>query len=233
MTALVFGLSMAAITHAEDAPAASRPIPINARPFGMTYGGWAAEWWKWAYSLPMATFPSDGPNEVLADCSAGQSGHVWFLAGAFTTTPLGDDVLGEANRTCIEPVPPGTALFVPLVNAECSTFAGDGNTEEALRACANDLIDQVTELFIEIDGVPLNDLFDFRAESPLFVWGPVPEGGILKVPAGTTSESVAAGYHVMIPPLPRGDHTIHFGGVADFGDFKFLVDVTYNLTVGL
>ena len=54
------------------------------------------------------------------------------------------------------------------------------------------------------------------------------------MPEGSTTLSAAAGYFVMVKPLPVGRHTIHFGGAGDFrstgGTFN-LQDITYYITV--
>src|SRR5690242_15482225 len=54
-------------------------IPVNASPYGATYGEWSARWWQWAFSLPV----DHHPLFDTADCSAGQSGPVWFLGASF------------------------------------------------------------------------------------------------------------------------------------------------------
>ena len=83
-----------------------------ARVYGKTYGEWTAKWWQWAHSLPAATNPLR--QEGMVDCSHGQSGPVWFLAGT-----LG----GGAERTCT--IPHRKALLFPLVNADFVNVPGD------------------------------------------------------------------------------------------------------------
>jgi len=96
--------------------------PLNSNPHGASYAQWGAAWWQWVFSL--AAFPPDGlPNPLFTDgtvdCSFGQSGHVWFLAGriCFTCAP----VTTTANRNCT--VPTGTALFLPILNGEADNVA--------------------------------------------------------------------------------------------------------------
>src|SRR2546426_6305813 len=104
-------------------------LPINSTPYGKTYGEWSAEHWKWTFSFPV----DHHPQTDTADCSAGQSGPVWFLGGTFTTTvdPSGV-VVGRATRDCA--VPAGKALFFPIIDTECSTIEGNGTTDAELRA---------------------------------------------------------------------------------------------------
>jgi hypothetical protein len=215
--------------------------PVGASPYGKSYGEWSAEWWKWCYSLPV----DHHPLFDTADCSAGQSGPVWFLGGTFTLI-TGEDgsVIGQATRTCS--VPTGKALFFPILNTECSTAEGNGETEEALRGCATFYGSAVenpnSNLECTVDGAAVNDVLGFRMQSPLFVYGPLPENNILQsfgldAPVGTTSPAVSDGVFLMLAPLSKGDHTIHFSGSSIFTqevhgfDFVFRLDITYHLTV--
>jgi hypothetical protein len=208
----------------------SRVFPVNSKPHGLSYGEWSARQWQWEFSLPLDA----NPLADTADCSAGQSGSVWFLGGTFTLSNVGGVVVGKAVRTCT--IPSGTALFFPLLDTECSTIEGNGTTEDELRDCAKmftDLVD-TSSLFLEIDGQPVTNLGDFRVQSPLFTFGPLPPNNILGAPAGSTSPSVSDGYFVMLKPLSVGRHTLHFGGMADFtpvGGPVFVQDITYHLTV--
>ncbi len=55
-------------------------LPINSNAFGGTYAEWAAAYWQWALSFPLAVNPLfDETGEFQAQ---GQSGKVWFLAGS-------------------------------------------------------------------------------------------------------------------------------------------------------
>jgi hypothetical protein len=211
-------------------------LPVNSDPYGLTYGEWSAKFWQWTFSLPF-----DGhPLFDTADCSAGQSGPVWFLGGTFAAIEIEPGViLGEVERTCT--IPAGKSIFFPLVNAECSTLEGNGETEAELRACANFFADFIVpeSLFCVVDGNNVQDLPDFRVESPPFTYGPLPENNLpqlfgLDAPAGTTSPAVGDGVHVMLAPLSVGKHTLHFGGLVDLtgiGGPMFIQDIAYHITV--
>ena len=84
-------------------PAAEAAGVVPAGPaYGAEYGEWSARWWQWAISIPVPVNPilSDGP----VDCTLGQTGNVWFLAGNFG---------GKSNRTCTIQDKP---LFFPVFN---------------------------------------------------------------------------------------------------------------------
>ena len=101
--------------------------------------------------------------------------------------------------------------------------------------------DHIASVECVIDGVPVPGLEGFRVESPLFEFGPLPENNVLEdqgveAPAGSTSPSVADGFHVFVR-LDEGDHRIDFVGVVEFTveddgfDFTFILDIGYDVTV--
>lgn len=214
------------VKHANDASVA----PVQSNPRGMSYGEWSAAWWQWAFSLPVDHSPLFGS----ADCSAGQSGSVWFLPGAIVGTP------GPSPDCAMRA---GTSLFVAVINAECSNLEGSGTTEGQLRDCAGfigGLIDP-NSLRASLDGQPLSDLSRYLVESPLFSFGPLPDNNLITyfcvaqgegcppAPAGTTGSAVGAGVYLMFQPLPVGSHSLKFH--AEIPAANLVVDTTYNLTV--
>lgn len=214
-----------------------RVLPPHSSPHGKTYGEWAAEWQKWAFSLPIDA----NPLFDTADCSAGQRGHVWFLGGTFSSIELGPNVfLARVTRDCNVPV--GTSLFFPILNNEGSGLEGNGETEAELLAYNDYIISHASALECSVDGVALKDLQSYRVQSPLYTLGPLPENNILQSfgiegTVGATTPSLTDGFYVMLSPLPRGAHTIHFSGVltftaaADGFDLIFMLDITYHITV--
>lgn len=198
-------------------------LPPNADVLGKSYGDWGAEWWKWALSIPFAVNPMN--DQTGANAAQGQSGPVWFLAGTFCPGSGPCDV-ATATRNCT--VPAGKLIFFPILNAECSTFEGNGTTYEDLLACARGAGDIASGMVCEVDGVSLGNLDAYRATSGLFTVGPLPDGNIWGAPVGTTSAAVQDGYYIMLAPPSAGPHTIHFAGAFDG---FFALDVTYCLQV--
>jgi hypothetical protein len=132
---------------------------------------------------------------------------------------------GTATRSCT--IPAGTSILVPLINVECSTVEGNGDTPAELRACARGFAEQFSDLSLTIDGVAIADLQRFRVHSPVFQFTAAKDN-VFGVPAGT-ARSVADGFWVLIRPLSPGTHTISFGGAYPPGGFTTFV--TYTLTV--
>jgi hypothetical protein len=209
--------------------------PPNSNRYGLSYGEWGAEWWKWALGIPLAENPLlDETGEFAA---VDQAGPVWFLAGNFG---------GVTERTIT--LPAGKALFFPIVNAAwwapedlelaamVAEFLGldpDYLTdEELLRLLANFSVSGVTELSLAVDGVEMRNLLRYRAESPAFL---IEDADLLEDFGYDPLESrlaVADGYWIMLAPLPPGEHTIHFKGAVDnIVQGAFTSDVTYHITV--
>jgi hypothetical protein len=213
-------------------------VPPDSKPGGFSYGEWNAKWWQWAFSMPTDANPLLNDK---ASGSAGQSGNAWFLGSAFATEIKSSgqfEGISDRNLT----VPVGIMLFFPIMNVEGSVAEGNGETELDLRDYCSGFVGNITEKFAEIDGVPVEDLQQYRAQSPLFTLGPFPEDNVLqkfgfRAPAGTTTPSVADGFCLMLKPFSVGTHTIHFGGMAKFSDpnepgYKFTKqEATYQITV--
>ncbi len=221
-------------------------LPPNSTPHGQTYGEWAAAWSQWAYSMPV----TQNPLFDTADCSAGQSDHVWFLGGVFGGSGLG------VERSCT--IPPGTALFFPVVNITVdNTGCADSLcppttfTVDELRAIAKSSMDAASDLSCTIDGVAVRGLSapsPYRVQSPVFSYTlpadpnnlinwllntigcyptPPPDGGCY-ADGATVTPVVADGFYLMVAPLSAGEHTIRFAGSLFGSPFE---DITYHITV--
>ena len=81
-------------------------LPPQSHAFGKTYAEWSVNYWQWVFSLPA----TNSPILDTGDCSAGQSGPVWFVAGTFgcTTNTRSCTILmdrhGSKHLQCFSPV---------------------------------------------------------------------------------------------------------------------------------
>ena len=182
----------------------------NAAVEGLTYGEWSALWWRWALGQPADTNPL--LDTTGANCSLGQSGHVWFLAGAFSGTFVRDQ--------CV--IPTGTSLFFPVANAFC---AAEGSFAQ-MRACATQFLAGVT-YSAEIDGRAVQELGRYRVLSPEFELE-LPVNNVFGVDPGIYAPAASDGVFLLLNPLSPGLHTIHF--TATFAGSEPL-DITYHLLV--
>jgi len=185
---------------------------------GLTYGEWSAKWWQWAISLPKHGNPISDPTGK--HCADGQSGPVWYLAGTFGSKPI--------TRECT--VPHDKVLMLPVVNAICWEDR-QTKTEAEVRAVCKDLIDHTTVVDASVDGVPIDNLQNYRMQSPLFDIK-APDHNILRVKALDT-QGITDGYWVMLKPLKMGSHQVHFHAILSFPDDGFTAefDITYNLKI--
>jgi len=203
--------------------------PINSSTHGMSYGEWAGVWWNWALQYPVAQFPILDPDGSLT--MQGQSGSVFFLAGAW----------GTAERWVT--IEPGKSIFFPVVNyvdwypedmepAPLPPIPPPTAQDEAfLRTKANDHIDAVTSMVCTVDGKAVNDLWSYRAESPAGGFAlDIPYGSCLNewgYDAGVRDLAITDGIWLMLTPLTPGQHTVHFAATSP----TISLDVTYHIYV--
>jgi hypothetical protein len=199
----------------------------------------AAAWTQWAYSKPVGDIPVIGgdPDYTEAQCDgtpvSPTQGKQWFLAG----TTDGSVV----ERTCTMPV--GTHLFFPVVTSfGVKVFPFED--AEVERQKAINFINRVLadpafrqSIVVTVDGKAVKSNRIVRATSPLFTIT-LPADNIFNcptcvppvvVPAGEYEGALADGVWVTLPPLPPGEHEIHFEMSAP--SVPFSQNNTYNLTV--
>jgi hypothetical protein len=213
---------------------------------GLTYGQWSEAWWQWMLAIPFGpNLPNPTGYSDGTHCNVNQSGPIWFL-----TAPAAGSMNGTTEQ-CL--VPQGKYIFLPILNAECSTYEqpagiypssqfGPGCTDEAsCKACAKTSADLIARgsLSALVDGVPVTDLQSpsspFRVQSPDFFPFSVPTNNFFSgegLRGAGSGNSEADGYWLMIKPLPLGSHTIQFkGNFVLHGKVLFGENVTYNITV--
>ena len=192
---------------------------------GLTYAQWSERWWQWLLAIPVDQNPTlDSTGE---DCAVDQSGHVWFLSGTAG---------GSATRTCT--IPHGTFLFFPIINAEMDYPCPDAGFEPApgqsleafLTENVKALIDLVNDPQVEVDGVSVKKVSDYRVTSRLFYFtGDLSMTAYDSCITGSPQPAVSDGYWIMLAPLSKGTHTIHFRGEIE--GFGFATETTYTLFV--
>jgi hypothetical protein len=222
-------------------------IPPQARVGGRTYSQWSAAWWQWQLESPNAPKnpnvdqnPGTKANPEAVDCSAGQSGNVWFLAGTTFAQPY-----TTAYRSCI--VPTGTFLFFPVIDAwadnlNCYPGPPFTSTSQQLAESVQAQIDSIVpgSMSVTVDNVAVAGLEDsttiYRAAAGGFFYT-LPKNNFLSLacpsppfPAGTTTPAPGAfadGVYIMHTPLSVGVHKLHW--TAEISGFS--QDVSYTITV--
>ncbi len=214
---MAFGVVLALVVAS---PMASAQVGQGAAASGKA-AELAAEWWQWALSRPVEDNPLFGGDPDYNDeqCDgqpvSDTPGKKWFLAGTFDGSAV--------ERTCTMPV--GRQLFFPVVNV--AVVPDPGETEEEVLAQANEFIDSVLadpelSMTVSVDGKTVKAKRLVRAEAPLFTGeSPLLDPG--------SYQAVADGLWAALPPLSKGEHTIHFEISAP--SVGFSQDNTYHLTV--
>ena len=201
-------------------------LPPQSYAYGKTYAEWSVNYWQWVFSLPATNSPLD-----TGDCSAGQSGPVWFLAVPF----------GCATNTRSCTIPAGVALFFPISdgfadNTDCPS--ADTFSVEQLMGLAASFVELSSGMSCTIDGVPVKGLED-SITSPYRVGPQVFNHtlastdniyanffGLTCIPDGiTVYPTVDDGVYLLLAPLSAGQHTIHVAIESCHHD------ITYHLTV--
>jgi len=157
---------------------------------------------------------------------------VWFLGGKYCSLNNTNCGYTGVVRSC--KVPAGKGLFITVLDTEVSTLETGVQGIPDLKRLAESYVSPTTAS-MEIDGVSVPNLkTQYRVQTDAFSFvipsdnqfTAVGEG---KFKAGRYFPGVDDGIYVLLKPLPRGPHTIHFQGY--FPDFNFTLDITYHITV--
>jgi hypothetical protein len=186
----------------------------NSGPFERTYAEWTARWWQWVLSLAKTENPL--VDDTGKNCANNQSGPVWFLAGTLK---------GPAERSCI--IPADKAILFPVINVEASVAEGDGTTDEELAARAKFEMDQITDMRAMISGTNVNELKQYRIQSPSFNVT-LPTDNVLALPAQMT-KMISEGYWLFLKLLQPGKYDLNSFGSCLAGRIK--IGVSYHLTI--
>ena len=202
-------------------------LPPQSHAYGKTYAEWSVNYWQWVLSLPA----TNSPILDTGDCSAGQSGPVWFLAGTIGCT--------TNTRSCT--IPAGVALFFPTCNGFADNTdcpSSDTFSLEQLAGFASGFVESSSGMSCTIDGVPVKGLDDpitspYRVGPQVFSYTLASTDnifanffGLACIPDGITVATAAEdGVYLLLAPLSAGQHTIHYTIESCHHD------VTYHLTV--
>lgn len=177
---------------------------------GLSYGCWASIWWNWLFS-----------DQV-------QYGPVYFLRG--NTDKEADIIRTGRNGPTLSS---GTAIFFPIICTITTKLIFPHATTQMIRRMEsterqkNPLVLRAT-----INGISIPNLENYYAESPEFILE-IPESSKLRasfdVPVHVGSApAVAAGYWLLLKPLPPGTYKIDFKGMHEDG---FIAHGEYTVKV--
>jgi hypothetical protein len=199
-------------------------VGVSRHVAGKSYAEWSAAWWRWVLRTPVET---GGPfDSGTVDCVDQQpSRKVVFLTAPFNLS-------GSVQRTCKQPLARGTYIFFPLITVECSDVEAvpfHGDTPAERRACVHQPLFNTSDLHARVDGQAITHLRHYQVTSDDFGFKAVPGNPGIAVEVVTRGRSTSRGIWLLLKPLPRGEHTISFGG--SFPNVPFTVSTVYHLTV--
>jgi hypothetical protein len=226
LTAIALALNIAGPRLASGA-ANQNPgiLPPSAIAHGKSYPEWVAAFWEWDLEYPLEGHPA--LEHDTFDLSLRQSGKVWFWSAPD---------FGE--RSCT--MPAGTMLFLTLRDVECSSLEAPDSgffaaTEPEQRELASYWADHIVNVFCVIDGVRVENLAAYRFSSTQFQFdAPTPW---IFGETGGSGTGVGDGYYLLLAPLSKGEHTIHYGGTFHFTleedgfDADFPKEITMHLKI--
>lgn len=196
-------------------------LSLNSKPYGMSYEDWTLKLWHWLLSIPSDINPSLDPTGER--CAQGQdiNSTVFFIIGSGGST---------VERTCT--IPAGKAIFIPINAVECSFLEFPAaKTDEDLHKCAEEDQSSNPGLYLSLDGREFKELEKYRVHSRAFNIT-FSDNNIFGVSGPT--RAVSDGYWIMLEPLARGNHVIHFKASLTnptTGILYFSEDTKYNLNV--
>ncbi len=211
---------------------------------GRSQSEWIKEYWRWSKSFPKGEEPFNDKDGSLSGQK--QSGPIWFLAGS--------NDKGHIVRNC--EVPPGRYIFIPVwlnlieddsnENKQCprmknilkhiaenaKDIPGVVESKKEIPNFSISLMTMTTgKLVVQKAALNYTDVaveVNKKKVSRFFIKYQETDCFSLKKNDGT-SQAASGGYQLILKPLPRGLHTISFGGksVSD----GFFQKIQYNLTI--
>lgn len=186
------------------------------KPLNKTWEEWAADWWRWALSIPKDKNPGNDQTGEKFNIDQDHA-EVLFLVGTYG---------GSADRSFS--IPEGKSLLFPIINFTTSYAEEPAlKTESELILHAKKDIDDITYKEASIDGIKLKNVDKYRIASQPFDMT-FPENNVFGARPGPT-RAVSDGYWIFLKPLSLGKHTIHAAGSCSSGKTK--VDTTWRITV--
>jgi hypothetical protein len=189
----------------------------DTKPFDTTWEEWTARWWQWILSIPKDVNP--GNDKTGKNFRDQADSPVLFLAGTHRLS-------GPAERTVT--IPANKAVLFPVINFTTSFEESPSlRTESDLISHAKANIDDIAKKEVSIDGKKVQNLAEFRVQSPIFSVT-FPEDNVYGLKPGPT-KGVSDGYWIFLEPLMPGNHKIHTLGSCLAG--RVNIEVIYHLAI--
>ncbi len=222
ITLTVCALTLTALASAGPT---SGVAPVRSKPHGKSYVEWAEAMLQWVAALPADVNPFIDTTGELTQ--AAESGKVWFL--------MGPSQLLDQPQTSAITMPVGTSIFFSPLAVYCAGpgyLGGGDDTPEELEYQAKMLAPAIEVVKVEIDGVLVKDIEQYRILTPIVPLN-TPDDNIYYEYFSNYEDpftfGIFGGFGLFLEPFSPGVHVIHaVSGVPDFGLY---FDITYTITV--
>jgi hypothetical protein len=192
-------------------------LPINSKPFGISYSDWSIKWWQWISSISKDKNPAfdwNGENVNIDQTDP----RVLFLCQTYEgveSTPLRKNYITK-NRS----------IFMPIINW-ISIMYHDGNNDKELLEKAKTKMDVIGPLEITINGLTINKgLEKHRVQSPFFEID-LPENNMFGISSGN-KRCISDGYWIFLQSITENIRLSSFSSCSS-GLTK--IKINYELTV--
>lgn len=204
----------------------SKVFEPTSNPYGTSYTDWTVQWMQSFLTFDCDNNPFANPANVLFS----QTGDVYFMAGLQATG-------SSVNIT----VPQDKAILFPLANyINDYPCPGGGfepapgqTLEEFLTEGAVWFTDNCSKLSVVIDADSVSNPQNYLFTSNLFTFTGSPDlatvCGFDGCITGTPQPAVTSGYYIMLKPLSKGQHTVHYH--LEMEPWSIVQDGTFNITV--
>lgn len=190
-------------------------------PYGLTYGRWTVEWWRWFLKTPKSTNPILDDSGKFASVNQ-PNRNVWFLGGK-----VGDESLSFPKRFC--KIPSSYSILFPVINCEANPLeCPELTTSKQLREKVESDENTIISKYCKVDGnfVPVQRI----KSDPNIFHLKIDRDNAYDVAEGGETFAAADGYWVFLRPLPVGEHEVSFRGSCEYGKLNSGAD--YQLQIG-
>lgn len=177
-------------------------------PYGMTYGSWTVEWWRWILAIPKSINPVVDTTGEYTYINQKNS-DVFFLAGK-----LAEEEGDLPKRTCI--ISAEKSILIPVINCESNALEHpELQTEEEIVCRAKNDEDTITnaECYIDGENIPIQRI----SSDPIVFEVSMVKDNLFDVAKGGETRASADGFWVFLKPLSKGEHNITFRGSCERG----------------
>jgi hypothetical protein len=191
----------------------------SSRPYGLTYGQWTVEWWRWFLRTPKSINPVLDDSGKFAFVNQPKE-NVWFLGGK-----VGNEEPEFPKRFC--QIPSSCSILFPVINCEANPLEYPELTTDGLREKVQSDEDTIIRMDCTVDGnsVPVRRI----TSDPEIFRIRINQDNAFDVPGGRETFAAAAGYWVFLKPLSNGKHDISFRGSCELGKLNSGADYEVDI----